>query len=115
MFTALVHVIQDTFRHNTKRQSLLSRVVATSNWRNLALLLAQAKEVPWLPGLLFGGLSTAAGLLTLLLPETLHRPLPQTIDDIELWYSKKPRDTEHHAADADPKRELHEMRQTRGQ
>jgi len=42
-----------------------------------------------LPGLLFGGLSTAAGLLTLLLPETLYRPLPQTIDDIERWYSDK--------------------------
>jgi len=42
-----------------------------------------------LPGLLFGGLSTAACLLTLLLPETLHRPLPQTIDDIERWYSGK--------------------------
>jgi len=42
-----------------------------------------------LPGLLFGGLSTAAGLLTLLLPETLHRPLPQRIDDIERWYSDK--------------------------
>jgi len=39
-----------------------------------------------LPGLLFGGLSTAAGLLTILLPETLHRALPQTIDDIEQWY-----------------------------
>lgn len=49
----------------------------------------QAKELPWLPGLLFGGLSTAAGLLTLLLPETLNRPLPQTIDDIEQWYSGK--------------------------
>jgi len=47
------------------------------------------KQLPWLPGLLFGGLSTAAGLLTLLLPETLHRPLPQTIDDIERWYSDK--------------------------
>ena len=42
-----------------------------------------------MPGLLFGGLSTAAGLLALLLPETLHRPLPQTIDDIERWYSDK--------------------------
>jgi len=42
-----------------------------------------------LPGLLFGGLSTAAGLVTLLLPETLHRPLPQTIEDIEQWYSGK--------------------------
>ena len=43
--------------------------------------------MPWLPGILFGGLSTAAGLLTLLLPETLNRPLPQTIDDIEQWYT----------------------------
>jgi len=42
-----------------------------------------------LPGLVFGGLSMAACLLTLLLPETLHRPLPQTIDDIERWYSGK--------------------------
>ena len=49
----------------------------------------QMKELPWLPGLVFGGLSTAAGLLTLLLPETLGRPLPQTIDDIEQWYSDK--------------------------
>ena len=47
------------------------------------------KELPWLPGLLFGGLSMAAGLLTLLLPETLHRALPQTIDDVERWYSDK--------------------------
>jgi len=52
----------------------------------------QTKELPWLPGLLFGGLSTAAGLLTLLLPETLHRPLPQTIEDIEQWYSSKKSD-----------------------
>ena len=45
-----------------------------------------------MPGLLFGGLSTAAGLVTLILPETLHRPLPQTIDDIEQWYSDKKSD-----------------------
>jgi len=41
------------------------------------------KELPWLPGLVFGGLSTVAGLLTLLLL------LPQTIEDIEQWYSNK--------------------------
>ena len=48
--------------------------------------------VSWLPGLVFGILSMAAGLLTLLLPETLGRPLPQTIDDIEQWYSDKKSD-----------------------
>ena len=54
----------------------------------------QAKELPWLPGLVFGALSTVAGLLTLLLPETLGRPLPQTIDDIEQWYSDKQKKSE---------------------
>jgi OCT family organic cation transporter-like MFS transporter 4/5 len=44
--------------------------------------------VPWLPGLVFGGLSIGGGLLTLVLPETLNRPLPQTIEDIEEWARK---------------------------
>ena len=38
-----------------------------------------------LPGILFGSLSIAVGFLTLVLPETLGRPLPQTIEDIENW------------------------------
>jgi len=46
--------------------------------------------MPWLPGILFGGLSIGGSLLILLLPETLNRPLPQTIEDIENW-SKKPK------------------------
>jgi len=41
-----------------------------------------------LPGLLFGGLSIGSALLTFFLPETLNRPLPQTIEDIENWYRK---------------------------
>lgn len=48
------------------------------------------EKVPWLPGPLFGILSVVAGLLVLLLPETLNRPLPQTIEDIEEWSAKKP-------------------------
>lgn len=47
------------------------------------------EKVPWLPGPLFGFLSVAAGLLVLLLPETLNRPLPQTIEDIEAWSAPK--------------------------
>ena len=53
---------------------------------------AQARILPWLPGLLFGALSIGSGLLTFFLPETLNRPLPQTIEDIENWSKKKPSD-----------------------
>lgn len=57
-----------------------------------------AREVPWLPGILFGVLSVIVGLLTLLLPETMNRPLPQTIEDIENW-----------SQPAQPKHELTEL------
>ena len=53
------------------------------------ILYLQARNIPWLPGILFGVSSIAVGLLALLLPETLNRPLPQTIEDIENW-TKKP-------------------------
>jgi hypothetical protein len=43
------------------------------------------EAIPWLPGPLFGTLSIVGGLVTLFLPETLNRPLPQTIEDIENW------------------------------
>jgi len=41
-----------------------------------------------LPGILFGGLAIGGSLLILLLPETLNRPLPQTIEDVENWSKK---------------------------
>ena len=63
-----------------------------------------------MPGLLFGALSTAAGLLALLLPETLHRPLPQTIDDIERWYSDKSA-TPKKSQDATDQQEMSPMKE----
>ena len=59
------------------------------------VMLKQRRILPWLPGLLFGGLSIGSGLLTFFLPETLNRPLPQTIEDIENW-SKKGKKSETH-------------------
>jgi len=55
-----------------------------------------------LPGVLFGGLSIGGSLLILFLPETLNRPLPQTIEDIENWSKRpklKPETTQHDEAD----------------
>ena len=40
---------------------------------------------PWFPGVVFGIISIIVGLLTLLLPETLNRPLADTVEDIEKW------------------------------
>ena len=65
----------------------------------------QAVEVPWLPGVLLGSLSLAASLLTMVLPETVNRPLPQTIDDIEQWY-KRPTAKNESVADDDNQQEM---------
>jgi len=43
------------------------------------------KVLPWFPGLLFGVMAIIGGLMTLFLPETLHRPLPLTITEVENW------------------------------
>ena len=47
--------------------------------------LCQGKQVPWLPGLVFTVVSISTGIMALFLPETLGRPLPQTIEEIENW------------------------------
>ncbi|XP_068922357.1 solute carrier family 22 member 12 [Petaurus breviceps papuanus] len=38
---------------------------------------------PWLPLLIYGGVSVTTGLISLLLPETLNLPLPDTIQEVE--------------------------------
>ncbi|KAL8560146.1 hypothetical protein ACOMHN_021641 [Nucella lapillus] len=47
-----------------------------------------------LPLLVFGVLALVAGVLTLLLPETLHKDLPDTVDDA-LEFGKDPQKDEH--------------------
>lgn len=50
--------------------------------------------VPWLPSAIFGISSFVASLVLLPLPETLGRPLPDTIDDLETLFRKKTKRTD---------------------
>lgn len=54
---------------------------------NMIAPFATALDVfaPWLSAVVFGTVSVAGGLLVLILPETLNRPLPQSIEEIEQW------------------------------
>ena len=39
----------------------------------------------WIPSVVFTIVTFVTGLMALLLPETLNRPLPETIEEIESW------------------------------
>jgi len=41
--------------------------------------------VSWIPSVVFTVVTFVTGLMALLLPETLNRPLPETIEEIESW------------------------------
>ena len=45
----------------------------------------QFRIMNWAPGVIFGLLALVAGLLTTLLPETYHRPLPTSVEEIAAW------------------------------
>ncbi|KAL2095203.1 hypothetical protein ACEWY4_009922 [Coilia grayii] len=45
---------------------------------------------PALPSMVYGGAALIAGIFALFLPETLNVPLPETVNDVEEKWSKKP-------------------------
>ena len=45
----------------------------------------------WAPSVTFSVIAMVTGVLALLLPETLNRPLPETIDEIETWTRSAPK------------------------
>ncbi|XP_076465340.1 organic anion transporter 3-like [Babylonia areolata] len=50
-------------------------------------LLVWAEETPWAPGVMVGCLCILASVSIWLLPETRHRKLPDTIEEIRAWKS----------------------------
>ncbi|XP_064619912.1 organic cation transporter protein-like [Lineus longissimus] len=49
------------------------------------------KKVYWLPGCIFAALSVVVGVLTLLLPETQGRALPQSVEEMKTWNRRRGR------------------------
>jgi len=47
--------------------------------------VSQAKHASWVPGIVFSALALVTGVLALVLPETLNRPLPETVKEVESW------------------------------
>jgi len=48
-------------------------------------MMLLASVAPWLLNVLFGIMSLLAAIMVLYLPETLGRPLPTTIEEVEAW------------------------------
>ena len=69
---------------------------------SLHCAVRQGKVASWIPGIVFSSLAIVTGVLVLLLPETLNRPLPETIKDVENLtrsLTPSPSSPQHAAAD----------------
>lgn len=47
------------------------------------MVLLAGDHIPWIPGLIYGGVPILSGVVAIFLPETLGSPLPDTIQDAE--------------------------------
>lgn len=49
------------------------------------LVKITAELKPFIPNVIFGSIALLGGSAALFLPETLNRPLPETVEDVENW------------------------------
>ncbi|XP_054998166.1 organic anion transporter 3 isoform X2 [Sorex araneus] len=59
-------------------------------WARIGSMLAPLVKItgelqPFIPNIIFGTVALVGGSAAIFLPETLNRPLPETIDDVENW------------------------------
>ncbi len=62
-----------------------------------------SKIAPNLPAIIYGTISILCGLLSLYVPETLNRPLPNSIDDVVKWPRNLTRDEWHQVKELNKK------------
>ncbi|KAL8615971.1 hypothetical protein ACOMHN_034647 [Nucella lapillus] len=67
-------------------------------------MLLWAEDTPWAPGVLLGCLCCLASLSIWLLPETRHRGLPDTLQEIQAW--KRKEDPRHQCTAVNGQRKL---------
>ncbi|XP_006181858.1 organic anion transporter 3 [Camelus dromedarius] len=67
-------------------------------WARVGSMMAPLVKItgelqPFIPNVIFGTITLLGGSAALFLPETLNRPLPETIEDVETWSlrAKKPK------------------------
>ncbi len=68
-----------------------------------------------MPGVVFAVVSITTGIMALLLPETLNRPLPDTIEEIEGWTRALPPELRSGAANRETKRKSCDQRKSHDQ
>ena len=51
----------------------------------LKIHIIKTKLVPWLPPVIYGVVSIICGYTCLYVPETLNRPLPNSVEDVLKW------------------------------
>ncbi|ELT96398.1 hypothetical protein CAPTEDRAFT_94722, partial [Capitella teleta] len=88
-FAVIVLYTRELFPTNLRYlESTSSAIITTLGGVGtvIAPFAAYATSLSWLPSITFAALSVICGLLSLVLPETAGRPMPQTLEDIHALY-----------------------------
>jgi len=80
---------QDIKAHCFQLSSTKHDYAAVMHEKFLLFLYQQAREMPWLPQVILGVCSIAAGFAALILPETRWLPLPDTVEEVEMRDGKR--------------------------
>ncbi|KAL8599722.1 hypothetical protein ACOMHN_024773 [Nucella lapillus] len=94
MFSGVFFYTPELFPTNIRNQALGLSSFTGRLGGMLAPFMVDLEEIAvWAPGALIGSLCFLVMVLVHFLPETRGRELPNTVHDIEIWYSDQPHHT----------------------